>query len=110
MKTVIVATIATVLTLWLAGCASVQPADPNVAHYKCRNDNAQYSHPYRLVELNQYEGTMLVWNPKTPRVKITYRYNSVGTGAFMTQGWVFYNGSGKLHNITFNDDYFCVKG
>jgi hypothetical protein len=109
MKTIVVATIATVLTLLLAGCASVQPIDPNVVHYKCYNKDAQYSHPYRLVELNQFEETLLVWNPKTPRVKIPYRYSG-SEGSFYTAGWVFRNGSGRLYNHTFGDTYFCVKG
>lgn len=92
----------------LAACATVQPADPNVVHYKCYNGDAQYSHPYRLVELNQFEGTLLVWNPKTPRVKIPYRYHT-SNGQFTTAGWIFRNGSGKLINHTFGDFYDCAR-
>ena len=109
MKTVIVATIATVLTLLIAGCTTVRTNDPNVAHYKCYNKDAQYSHPYRLVELNQFEGTLLVWNPKTPRVKIPYRYQT-SDSQFTTAGWIFRNGSGRLYNHTFGDTYFCTRG
>ena len=92
----------------LAACATVQPADPNVVSYNCKNTGEAFGHPYRIVELNQFNETMMVWNPKAPRVKIPYNYSTSG-GGFFTAGWVFYNGSGKLNNITFGDNYACSR-